>query len=92
MKGYENCAIRTLERNQLMQLGPQPKEEDREGGDRQIPAVLVAGGEGEVAREVEWTEVNLLVGWKGWIVGQRVLVAGGQELTAEVDGVPVALG
>ena len=60
-----------------MQLGPQPKEEDREGGDRQIPAVLVAGGEGEVAREVEWTEVNLLEGSGERIGGRRVLVGVG---------------
>ena len=70
-----------------MQLGPQPKEEDREGGDRQIPAVLVAGGEGEMAREKEGVEAHLLVasGRVGMADGR---VVGDEQNAAaeEIDG------
>ena len=46
---------------------------------------LVAGGEGQGAREIEWTEVNLLVGlgetWGGrmGIVGERSGSGGGVD-------------
>jgi len=55
-----------------------------EGG--RIPAIWLAGGEGEVAREVNWTEANLLVG-PGWKIADRtVLVGVEQSSAAEVDG------
>ena len=50
-------------------MGPQPKEENREGGDRRIPAVLVAGGERPGARKHELGNQGAPIDVLDWVRG-----------------------
>ena len=69
-----------------MQIGPWPGLGRGTGEGGRIPAIWLAFGEGKVAREVNWTETNLLVG-SGWKIAERtVLVGVEQSSAAEVDG------
>ena len=69
-----------------MQIGPWPGLGRGTGEGGRIPAIWLAVGEGKVAREVNWTETNLLVG-SGWKIAERtVLVGVEQSSAAEVDG------
>jgi len=55
------------------------------GGVGRIPAALVAGGEGQGAREKEWAMAHLLVCLRARKGGRRGLVGGEQGAAAEVN-------
>ena len=50
-------------------MSPQPKEENREGGDRRIPEVLVAGGERPGARKHELGNQGAPIDVLDWVRG-----------------------
>ena len=55
------------------------------GGVGRIPAALVAGGEGQGAREKEWAMAHLLVCLRARKGGWRGLIGGEQGAATEVN-------
>jgi hypothetical protein len=70
--------------NQSNQVISSRKKKTGEGASR-VPAPLVAGGEGQGAREHEWLEAHLLEGLSGARDGRRGLVGEEQSAAAGVN-------
>ena len=95
IKGMDLFAKRALERLQFIAIKSLAGfgEGTEEGG--RIPARWLAGGEGEVAREVEQFKANLWVVVTWLEVAGRVVIGVGQSATARVlvdGGAPAVKG